>query len=374
MNNRYHSLFQPFTFPSGLRLTNRILMAPMTTWSGNQEDTVSNAEFAYYHRRAAGLGAVITACGYVMPEGKGFAGQFGVHQDDLIPNLKQLATTIQAQGALAILQIYHGGRLCPPEILPDKQPVSASFIPPAIEAAPVPRALTEAEIIKTIQAFGQATRRAIKAGFDGVEIHGANGYLLQQFFSPHANRRTDRWGGSLEKRLALPLAVVDEVINTVTQQASRPFLVGYRFSPEEIEEPGITMEDTLELVNLLAHKKLDYLHVSTMSFWGGSLRNQQDKGARAVIIQKQVGHLLPVIGVGSIHTADEALQAFETGVPLIALGRELLMEPDWISKIQNGQEHQIRTTLSKKAQQELLLPDGLWQVLMNSPGWLPVVE
>ena len=123
--------------------------------------------------------------------------------------MKRLAQTIQAEGAKAILQIYHGGRQSPPELLPDRQPISASAVASEGEGKPVPREMTETEIINTTQAFGDATRRAIEAGFDGVEIHGANTYLLQQFFSPHSNRREDQWGGSLEKRMKFPLAVVD---------------------------------------------------------------------------------------------------------------------------------------------------------------------
>jgi 2,4-dienoyl-CoA reductase-like NADH-dependent reductase (Old Yellow Enzyme family) len=374
MNSKYEPLFQSFTFSwSRMTIRNRLLMAPMTTWSGNLDGTVSDAEIAHYQKRSQGIGAVLTAAAYVMPQGQGFAGQIGAHSEEMIPSLKRMATTIQAQGAKALLQIHHGGRMSPPEILPDKQPVSASAVAALHGGSTTPRELKEEEILQIIQAFGQATRRAIEAGFDGVEIHGANTYLLQQFFSPHANRRNDKWGGSLGKRMTFPLAVTDEVINTVIKHAKRPFMVGYRLSPEEIENPGITMEDTLQLVDTLATKQLDYLHISTMNFWGGSLRDDQDKRPRVVLIHERVGKQIPIIGVGSIHTPDEALQAFQTGIPLLALGRELLMEPDWVQKVQNGQEDQIRTTLSKAAQQELVLPDGLWQVLMASKGWLPVV-
>jgi 2,4-dienoyl-CoA reductase-like NADH-dependent reductase (Old Yellow Enzyme family) len=372
MNFKYNPLFQPFQFPNGMEIKNRLVMAPMTTWSGNQDGSVSEAEIAHYRARSQGLGIVMTAAAYVMPAGKGFAGQIGAHSDEMLPSLKQMASTIQEQGAKAILQIYHGGRMCPPTIVPNGQPVSASAIAAERPDAVVPREMTAAEIVETIKSFGAATRRAIEAGFDGVEIHGANTYLIQQFFSPHSNRRTDQWGGSVEKRMTFPLAITDEVINIVTQQAQRPFIVGYRFSPEETENPGITMADTLQLVDALAEKNLDYLHVSTMNFWSGSLRDEIDKKSRGVIVHERVGHKIPIIGVGSIKTADDALQAIETGIPLIAMGRELLIEPQWVAKVQQGQEAQIRTTLSKSAQQELIIPDGLWQVIMTREGWLPV--
>ncbi len=373
MNQKYSPLFQPFNFPCGVQIKNRVLMAPMTTWSGNDDGTVSDAEIIYYRTRAHGVGTIITAAAYVMPQGKGFQGQIGAHTDDMIPSLKRLATIIQAQGAKAILQVYHGGRQCPPDAVPNGQAVSASAIKAEHEGAVVPREMTEDEIVQTIQAFGQATRRAIAAGFDGVEVHGANTFLVQQFFSPHANRRNDKWGGSVEKRMTFPLAVVDEVINIVAKHAQQSFIVGYRFSPEEIENPGITMDNTLQLADALADKKLDYVHVSTTNFWGGSLRDKNDQKSRPLIVAERVGDRIPVIGVGSIRTADDAIQAFETGMPLIALGRELIMEPDWLQKVQAGQEDQICTTLSKNAQKSLVIPDGLWQVIMKRVGWFPVV-
>jgi 2,4-dienoyl-CoA reductase-like NADH-dependent reductase (Old Yellow Enzyme family) len=373
MNNQYNILFQNFTFRSGITVNNRISMAPMTTWSGQEDGSVSEAELTYYQTRAKGLGMVITAAAYVMPEGKGFPGQIGTHTDAMIPSLKRLATTIQGQGAKAVLQIHHGGRMSPPEVVPNQQPVSASAVAAARPNAPVPRELSEKEIVATITAFGDATRRAIEAGFDGVEIHGANTYLVQQFFSPHSNRRQDSWGGSVEKRMTFPLALVDEIIGKVRQYAKRPFLVGYRFSPEEIENPGITMTDTFQLVDALANKPLDYLHVSTNDFWAGSLRDKSDIRSRILLIQERVGKQIPVMGVGSIRTAAEALKVLQTGVPLLAIGRELLMEPDWVHKVQHGEENSIRTTLSRKDQQILRLPDGLWKMLMTIEGWLPVV-
>lgn len=117
--------------------------------------------------------------------------------------------------------------------------------------------------------FGEATRRAIQAGFDGIELHGANTYLLQQFFSPHSNRRTDKWGGSVEKRMTFALEVIKRVHETVEKYANRPFIVGYRISPEEIEEPGIRMADTLQFIDVLAEQPIDYLHVSMGYTYGG---------------------------------------------------------------------------------------------------------
>ena len=374
MKTKYETIFQSFTFPSGVDVKNRIMIAPMTHFSSQENGEVSEQELAYYKERSGGVGAFITACGYVNIDGKGFPGQFSIADDNTIPGLKKLAEAIQSNGTKAILQIYHGGRQSPPELLPTKQSISASGISAEQEGAAVPREMTEIEINNTINAFGEATRRAIEAGFDGVEIHGANSYLLQQFFSPHSNRRVDEWGGSLEKRMKFPLAVVDSVKNAVAEYAKTPFIVGYRISPEEGSNPGITLNDTLQFVEKLADQALDYLHVSVNHFWNGSFRDKSESQSRIIKIHEKVGNRVPVVGVGSLHTPDEVVEALETGVPLIALGRELLMEPNWIEKIQADEEDQIRTTLSKKDQQELVIPDPLWQRLINVKGWLPVVD
>ncbi|UOF89600.1 NADH-dependent flavin oxidoreductase [Fodinisporobacter ferrooxydans] len=374
MQQKYKPLFESFSLRSGVQLKNRIVMAPMTNFSSNPDGTVSDAEVDYYVRRSKGVGMVVTACTYVTPNGKGFSGEFAGDSDAMIPSLRRLATAIKQAGAKAVLQVFHGGRMCPPDLVPNGDIVSASAVAPEQEGAPIPRALTDSEIEEIVHAFGETSRRAIEAGFDGVEIHGANGYLIQQFFSPHSNRRTDLWGGSLEKRMAFPLAIVDEVKKVVAAHAKQPFLVGYRFSPEEAETPGITMADTLALLDALANKDLDYIHVSLMDFWSAPRRGVESTRSRMELIQERIGKKVPVIGVGSIHTADDALKALQTGVSLLALGRELIMDPDWVEKIEQGRESEIDTTMTKHDQARLVVPDPLWQAIMNTPGWFPVAE
>lgn len=370
-NEKYKPLLEPFSFSNGISLKNRIVMAPMTNYSSNEDGTVSDEEVAYYIRRSKGVGMVITACTYGTPNGQGFPGEFAAHTDQMIPSLKRLASSIKVDGAKAILQIFHAGRQVPKEIAPNGDVVSASAVAYPAEGKPVPRALTELEIEAIIRDFGDMTRRAIEAGYDGVEIHGANTYLIQQFFSPHSNRRTDRFGGTLEKRMTFPLAVVDEVKRVVNEYANEPFIVGYRFSPEEPEEPGITMDDTLILVDRLASKNLDYLHVSLMDFWSTPKRGVDDTRSRIELLQEIIGDRVPLIGVGSIYTAEDARKALTSGVPLIGLGRELLIDPEWVQKIEQGREDEIVTKLEIDKQIELDLPTPLWQRILKNPGWVP---
>lgn len=374
MNEKYNQLFEPFTFKSGVTIDNRIVMAPMTTNSSFENGMVTTDEHLYYKRRSAGLGAVITSCAQVREDGK-FAGSLSAASDRHIESLTKLADTIKSTGTKAILQIFHVGRLGSKKTLRGLQPVSASPVAALREGAETPRGLADEEVRDIVESFGEATRRAIKAGFDGVEIHGANTYLIQQFFSPHSNRRDDHWGGTLEKRMNFPLAVVEAVKSAMEKHADKPFVLGYRISPEEIEEPGITLEDTLALLMRLKEQELDYIHISTGHVMQGSIRNQENKTSTLKTIVEKIGADIPIIGVGAIITPDDAVEAMEKlHLPLIAIGRELIVEPDWISKVKAGKEDTIRTEIRQEDKEDLAFPDAMWEYVQSRPGWLPFVK
>lgn len=369
MNEKYAPLFEPLDLPNRIRLRNRLVMAPMTHVSSRADGTVSDEEIAYYVRRAQGVGMVVTAATWVAPNG-GLPGAPAADRDEVVPGLRRLAAAIREQGAKAILQIFHAGR----QSTMTGDLVSASAVPESKEGAAVPRELTEKEVGELVLAYGQAARRAVEAGFDGVEIHGGNGNLLHQFFSPYTNRRSDRYGGTTEGRMTFALEIVDEVKRVVAEAAQSPFIVGYRLSPEEAETPGITMAETLPFVDALAAKGLDYLSVSLVRYDAAPRRGIDDSRPRLTIIQERVGEGLPVIGVGSVRTPEDAVGALGTGIGLVALGRELVMEPDWVKLVAEGREEAIRTTLSVNDQRKLIIPDGMWRLMFSIPGWFPVEE
>ncbi len=362
MTNTYTPLFEPFTLPSGITLKNRLMVAPMTTWSSHDDGTITDDELAYIRRRSREIGTFITSCAYVINHGKAFPGQWSATNDSYLPSLTSVADAIHSGGAKAILQIHHGGRACPSNVVLDTDvPLSASAIPSPREGSETPRAMTEQEINDTIHAYGNATRLAIAAGYDGVEIHGANTYLIQQFFSPHSNRRDDEWGGTLEKRLRFPLAVVASVFDNVKQYADRPFIVGYRFSPEEPHTPGITLEDTMVLVDALADTGMDYLHVSSWGFWHGSIRDENEKRPITTLIKEHVGDKIPIVGVGSVVTPAQALDVLGRGIEFVALGRAILKDPDWVLKVKAGKEDTIMHEYLPDGQQQLVMPTPLWK-------------
>ncbi|MEG2433530.1 MAG: NADH:flavin oxidoreductase, partial [Acinetobacter sp.] len=249
------TLFQPFQLTQEIELANRIVMAPMTTWSANDDGTISDQELAYMRHRVQDVGLVITGCTHVQENGIGFTHEFAGFNDRFTPSLAKLAQAAKSGGAPAILQIFHAGLKAIPSLILEADVVSASNT--AITAGPFKneqhssRALTHIEVLALIRAFGETTRRAIEAGFDGVELHGAHGFLIQNFFSPLYNQRRDEWGGSLEQRMHFPLAVVQEVQRVIQQYAKRPFVLGYRISVEEYEEDGLRIADSLQLIDRL---------------------------------------------------------------------------------------------------------------------------
>ena len=229
-----------FTFKNGQTMRNRVVLAPMTICASEPGGYVSQADIDFFARRSRSVGMVITGSTYVHPLGKSFAESFSGAEDDKIEGLSRLAKAIKDQGALAIVQLYHGGRMVLPDLI-DGQPVAPSAVKAPRDYLAEPRALKNAEVEQVIEDFLSAIRRAIQAGFDGVELHGANTYLIQQFYSAQSNRRNDQWGGSLENRMRFPLAVIDAVVALREKHRRNDFIIGYRFSPEEPGDDGLTM-------------------------------------------------------------------------------------------------------------------------------------
>ena len=354
-----------FTFSKGVTLKNRLVMAPMTTYSGEDNGQLSEDEFAYYTARCKDVGLVITGTSYTVPSGKGFSGQYYAGNDEYLPGLTKLASRLKANGAKAIMQIFHAGRMTQPALAAEQDIVSASNIPALRDNAVTPRPLEHQEITEIIQSFADVTKRAIKAGFDGVEIHGANTYLIQQFHSPHSNRRTDEWGGNSDARMRFPIAVTEAVLNAVRESGAEKFLVGYRISPEELEEPGLHIEDTLQLADALADLPLDYLHLSVRRFDQTSLRNREEVRKVGVRFKECVRGRLPLIGVGSIVTRQDADDALALAFDLVAVGSGLVADPGAAGKLLMDKTPTLEVTQASR--EERFIPGNMFSVMVARP-------
>ncbi len=380
MTNKHPSLFSPFMLTEKIKLRNRIVMAPMTTWSANPDGTISEQELEFYKRRSQNVGLVITGCTYVTPSGIGFTHEFAAYDDRFINSLEKLAAAAQSGGAPAILQIFHAGNKAIPELVPNNDVISASassvkngdFMKRVVQS----REMTENEIQETIRAFGDVTKRAIKAGFDGIELHGAHGFLLQNFFSPLFNQRNDRWGGDLEGRMRFPLVVLQEVKNVVYEYATKPFAIGYRISPEESATGGLRIEDTYKLLDRLISSGISYIHTSLVSI-NDSYPVESPNGPRTIeLILNHIAGRVPVIAAGKIRTPSQAQEAISTGLPLVAIGKGLVINPEWVTLAESGRGHEIQTTLNPQLVPELTIPDKLWDQIQASKGtgWFPLMD
>ncbi|MDO5057388.1 MAG: NADH-dependent flavin oxidoreductase [Lautropia sp.] len=376
MPDQPDSLFSPITLNNGVTIPNRLVVAPMTHYASHEDGTLSDEERCFIGNRAQGFGLFITAATCVSSEGKSFYGEPEASGEHHLPSLRETAHLIQAQGAKAILQLHHGGHSVIQHggVLPwPAIPPGSHRLAPSDEGEA--RAATEVEIHSLIAAFAHATQLALRAGFDGVEIHGANGFLLQQFCSGKSNRRTDGWGGNLTARMRFALAVVDAV-DAVRRQQGRPdFIVGYRFSPEEAGDNGLTMVDCLALVDALVQKPLQYLHVSLVDFYKRARRGADTTQARLALIHHHLAGRLPLIGVGSLLSGAQIRAAWQTGwVDFIALGKAVMLNPKLAALLQTGRDEAIVTELDPERPDHYGIPHRLWQLCLEGPGWLPPVK
>ncbi len=347
-------------------------MAPMTTWSANDDGTVSDAEDIYYRLRVKGVGLVITGCTHVQANGVGFTGEFAACDDRFGPSLKKLAEAAKSGGAPAILQIFHAGVKAIPDLV--SEVVAASAVKgdsSPFVASVIPRALTESEIEEVIHAFGQATRRAIEAGFDGVELHGAHGFLIQNFVSPHFNRRTDSWGGTLVNRMRFPLAIVAEVRRVIAEYADRPFVLGYRISVDEPNDGGLRIADSLVLVNHLIEGGIDYVHASLTDALTATPIGKADGPTVVRILVDHIDGRLPLIAAGQLRTRAQAECAINNGLSLVAIGQGLVLNPNWVERARQEPES-IRLDLDPSDVERLKIPEKLWTVISTMTGWFRV--
>ena len=310
-------LFAPLAFRRGPPMANRLMLSPMTSDQALPDGRVTEDEVRWLGMRAAGgFGCVMTSASYVQAQGKGGQGQTGIWSDDHVEGLAGLARTIKGQGRVAGLQLHHAGYRSPLRCVP--QPVGPSDDPETGS-----RGLTTAEVEQLVGDFVAGARRAERAGFDGVELHGAHGYLLAQFLSPTDNRRTDRYGGSLENRARLILEIIDGV-----RRSCRPdFQLGLRLSPERF---GMRLAEVRDVAaQVMAGGQIDWLD---MSLW--------DAGKSPVEAEFQDRPLLawfadlPRHGVrlgvaGKIMTPAASASLLEAGADFVLIGRAAILHHDW---------------------------------------------
>ena len=334
-NPIYKNLFKPMKM-KGLKLKNRITMAPLYLGYAASGGWVSSLLLHYYKEMArSGAALIVVENASITPGGSGSPRTIRCDHNRYLNGLEKLARAIKEEKSLAALQINHAGRFAH---APD--PVVA---PSAVKAFDrTPRALTQREIATIQKQYAKAALRVKKSGFDLVELHGGTGYLLAQFVSPRTNKRADAYGGPIENRIKFPLEVLKRVKDAVGD-----FPVGYRFLADEWLPDGLRVKESLVLAKRLAESGAAYISVMGGTYESFFLPKIVKKVKRpgymvslAHAVKKEVG--IPVITAGRISTPTKAESILkENKADLIGLARMLWVDPEWPKKARKGEDRSI---------------------------------
>lgn len=335
-------VFEPFTI-NKLTIPNRIIMSPMVTHYATDNGTVTQRNIDYYVERARGGVGMITVEATFVDMSSLEYHMLGIYDDKLIPGLKRLTDAIHAEGGLVSIQIIHKGRLAKTATTFVK-PWSASYIN---DMGDVPRAISVDEIHGLTEKFAQAARRAKEAGFDAVELHMAHGYILNQFMSPYANKRTDEYGGSIEKRARF----AKETVEAVRKAVGPEFPITAKINATDRVSGGLDPEDWKTILPMLEQAGLNAVNVSGGISETTYLMTAPMGVPRAFNLEnaKKIKSYttLPVGVVGRIPTIELAEEILESGaVDFVTMGRSTLADPHFVKKAKEGRLEDIRPCIN----------------------------
>jgi len=338
----FSRLFEPWKLGL-LTVRNRIVMPPMVVGYAGPKGEVTEQLVAYYEARArGGVGMIIVEASYISPEGKLVEGELGIYDDSLIPGLAHLADAIKTHGAVAAIQIAHGGIQAKVPDLVGPSSIGRTLIPPP----KTPRELSTEEIEALVEKFALAAERAKKAGFDAVEVHGTHGYIITQFLSPLTNKRTDRYGA--DRTL-----FAREVVERIKERCGKSFPIIFRLNANEFIEGGITIEDAKKIARVLEEAGVDAFDVTggnydTVDYLLMPCYYSAEEGwffKLAKEIKSVVS--VPVISGGLIVSPEVAEKAIAEGlVDAVFIGRQLIADPEWPRKVYEGRVEDIRPCLA----------------------------
>jgi 2,4-dienoyl-CoA reductase-like NADH-dependent reductase (Old Yellow Enzyme family) len=346
-----NELFAPLTFAHGKAMPNRFMLAPMTNLQSHEDGTLSDDEYHWLKLRAeGGFGLTMTCAAHVQAAGKGFSGQLGIWSDNHLPGLERLARSINAAGSLSSVQLHHAGRRSPSDL------TGQAALAPWQDAETGARALSTGEVEQVIEDFIVAALRAERAGFNGVEVHGAHGYLLAQFLDAENNHRDDRYGGSFENRTR----VLFEIIDGIRSRAGASFQLGLRLSPERF---GVTLAEARELARLvLAGGKLDYLDMSLWDVFKEPI-DTVFKGKPLIEYFNDLPRGNTRLGVaGKIMDGITAQKCLDNGADFVFIGRAGILHHDFPQRVKaNSSFESIERPVSRK----YLRDEGLGPVFVD---------
>jgi 2,4-dienoyl-CoA reductase-like NADH-dependent reductase (Old Yellow Enzyme family) len=316
------SLFEPLTFAHGPAMPNRFMLAPLTNLQSHPDGRLSEDEFRWLTKRAeGGFGLVMTCAAHVQAQGQGFPGQLGIFADTHLEGLTRLAAAIKRHGVVAIAQLHHAG-MRSPEALIGRKPLC-----PSDNAETGARGMTISEVEELTADFVAAAVRAERAGFDGVELHGAHGYVLCQFLSAEINKREDRYGGSLDDRAR----ILFDIIDGVRARCRKDFSLGVRLSPERF---GLQLGEILTLAQrLMREAKIDFLDMSLWDVFKAPVEEAyQGKSLLSYFTALDRGRVR-LGAAGKIFTGENAQAARDAGLDFVVVGRAAILHHDFPRRV-----------------------------------------
>ncbi|MFK7784339.1 MAG: NADH:flavin oxidoreductase [Crocinitomicaceae bacterium] len=341
----------PLLFPNGSTMKNRFMLAPMTNQQSHEDGRLSDEEFHWLTLRAKGqFGLVMTCASHVQEIGKGFPGQLGIFGDQHIEGHKGLAKELKSHGALAVIQLHHAGMRSPQEIIPE-QPVC-----PSDNEKTGARALSLQEVIELREDFIAAAVRSKECGYDGVEVHGAHGYILTQFLSSSINHRNDEYGGSLENRSR----ILFEIVEGIRQKCGKDFLLGVRLSPERF---GMDLNEIKTICEQLDTSGLvDFLDVS---LWD-CFKMPEDEQYQNQSLLEHFTHLTlrnaKLTVAGKILSGQDVQTILDAGVDFVSIGRSGILHHDFPKQVIGNPNFQPEQT---PVSAEYLKQEGLSDTFVN---------
>ena len=375
-------LFEKYKLNNNVEVPSRLAVAPLSLYGSDPSGHLLDEERQYLAKRATGIGLYILGAAAVSLEGIGIMGQPRALSEKDIPSLAERAKIVKDQGALAICQIVHGG------LFGNKQYSGKTPLSPSAEVGNKElekmgilnddtrnKDLTNEDILRIIKDFAYATELAIKAGYNGIEIHAANNFLVQQFYSGYYNKRKDEWGGSLEKRMRFPLEIVDACCKIRDKYNKPEFIIGYRLSPEEPFEDGITMTETLALVRALVKKPIQYIHVSQKNYFQNARRGEGAGTPRLKLIHDEIKGKVALIGVGGLFTEKDINKALSSGyTEFIGVGRASMINRDLATLLKEGKGDKIEVEVDDKHPEDYCFTKGIWAMIHQGMDWLPKIK
>lgn len=362
ISEQFKPLFNAYELPNQQSLKNRFVLSPMITNASTTQGYVTDEDLAYALRRSASAPLQITGAAYIEKYGQLFEYGYGVDDDQCIDGLRKLANAMKKDGAKAVIQLTHAGRFSQATI----KKYGYVYGPSPMELnTPVPHtviAMTKDKIKEVIDQYAQATRRAIQAGFDGIEVSMAQRLLIQTFFSTFSNERDDEYGvQTFENRARFCIEVMEAVQEVIHQEAPAHFIFGFRATPEETRgnEIGYSVEEFKQLMDKVM--TVADIHYLATASWGKNIYKQTIRQGKHKgefmnkVIYDYIAGRIPVMATGGINTPEKALAALQFS-DLVGMSTPFVTEPDFVSKLEAGLEDKIDLGFSVNEIADLKIP------------------